>query len=131
MLQNYLPLQHEDLVLWDSDPEQYGEFFSNRVSLTVEYATEHIVSVCEEVGDSWKYNYRPCCESLFLTLFHEFRETLAPFLIDQLRQCDDKTSTQDLAGKLSRIKFQLKQVKPRFTTNSRAKRLKNLISLNF
>jgi len=77
MLQNYLPLQHEDLVLWDSDPEQY---------------------VCEEVGDSWKYNYRPCCESLFLTLFHEFRETLAPFLIDQLRQCDDKTSTQDLAA---------------------------------
>merc|ERR1712133_12659 len=54
--------------------------------------------VCEEVGDSWKYNYRPCCESLFLTLFHEFRETLAPFLIDQLRQCDDKTSTQDLAA---------------------------------
>jgi len=77
LLQNYLPLLHEDLVLWDTDPEQYA---------------------CEEVGDAWKYNYRPCCESMFLTLFHEFREVLAPFLIDQLRRCDVTTNSNDLTA---------------------------------
>ena len=40
------------------------------------------------MGDAWKYNYRPGCEAMFLTLFHEFREVLAPFLIEQLRLCD-------------------------------------------
>ena len=72
LLFQYLPLLQDDLVLWDSDPEQF---------------------CCDDGGDAWKYTYRPCCESLFLALFHENREELAPILISYLKQCDINNST--------------------------------------
>merc|ERR1719244_1082718 len=61
----YLPLSAEDLSLWDEDPEGYA---------------------FEEGGDSWRYSWRPCCETVFLTLFHEYRETLAPALVAMVRE---------------------------------------------
>ena len=55
-----------------------------------------LLSACEEGGDAWRYNYRPCCESVFLALFHEFREILAPFLIAQLRESANPVPVSDL-----------------------------------
>ena len=71
LLFQYLPLLQDDLILWDSDPEQF---------------------CCDDGGDAWKYTYRPCCESLFLALFHENRDELAPILISYLKQCDVNNS---------------------------------------
>ena len=68
LLFKYLPLLQDELVLWDADPEQFS---------------------CDDGGESWKYSYRPCCESMFLALFHENRTELAPILIDFLKQCDN------------------------------------------
>ena len=64
LVTNYLPLTGEDLSLWDEDPEEFA---------------------CEECGDSWKYSWRPCCETVFLTLFHEYREALSPLLVSMVR----------------------------------------------
>ena len=61
---SYLPLSGEDLQLWDEDPEGYA---------------------FEEGGDSWRYSWRPCCETVFLTLFHEYRESLAGLLVGLVR----------------------------------------------
>ena len=65
LVTSYLPLSGEDLMLWDEDPEGYA---------------------FEEGGDSWRYSWRPCCETVFLTIFHEFRETLAPHLVAMVRE---------------------------------------------
>lgn len=73
----YLPLSKEDLELWDADPEQY---------------------VCEDGGDSWRYSYRPCCETLFLTVFHEFRDCLAPIVVDMVRNNSTPVPPSDLNG---------------------------------
>ena len=72
LLFQYLPLLQDDLILWDSDPEQF---------------------CVDDGGDSWKYSYRPCCESLFLALFHENRDELAPVVISYLKQCDVNSGT--------------------------------------
>jgi len=64
LISNYLPLSGEDLQLWDEDPEGYA---------------------FEEGGDSWRYSWRPCCETVFLTLFHEYRENLASLLVCLVR----------------------------------------------
>ena len=79
LLFQYLPLLQDDLMLWDSDPEQF---------------------CCDDGGDAWKYTYRPCCESLFLALFHENRDVLAPVLISYLKQCD---VTNNMASDLKTI----------------------------
>ena len=64
LVTSYLPLSGEDLQLWDEDPEGYA---------------------FEEGGDSWRYSWRPCCETVFLTLFHEYRESLAGLLVGLVR----------------------------------------------
>ena len=64
LISDYLPLTGEDLQLWDEDPEGFAS---------------------EECGDSWKYSWRPCCETVFLTLFHEYRELLSPLLVSLVR----------------------------------------------
>ena len=64
LISNYLPLTGDDLQLWDEDAEGFAG---------------------EECGDSWKYSWRPCCETVFLTLFHEYREILSPLLVSLVR----------------------------------------------
>jgi len=65
LVTHYLPMSGEDLSLWDEDPEGYA---------------------FEEGGDSWRYSWRPCTETVFLTLFHEYREGLAPHLVAMVRE---------------------------------------------
>ncbi len=53
-------------------------------------------SVCEEGGDSWRYSLRPCCESAFLSVFHEFREDLTPVLVGILNDHSGSIPPGDL-----------------------------------
>ena len=62
--------------------------------------TVFFFSVCEDGGDSWKYSYRPCCEALFLTLFHENRVVLAPMLVSLVKESSGPVSPQDLRALL-------------------------------
>ena len=52
LISHFLVLTQDDLALWDADPEEY---------------------LSEDGGDSWRYSYRPCCETVFLTIFHQYR----------------------------------------------------------
>lgn len=79
LISQYLLLSKDDLELWDADPEQY---------------------VCEDGGDSWRYSYRPCCETLFLTIFHENRTILSPMMVEMVRTSAGPVSPQDLRALL-------------------------------
>ena len=52
--------------------------------------------VSEEIGDSWKYSYRPCCETVFLSMFHEFREVLIPCVVNLARDNSRPVDPSDL-----------------------------------
>ena len=54
--------------------------------------------VCEEGGDSWRYSFRPCCETLFLTLIHEFRGVLVPCLVGVVHENAAPVPPADLAA---------------------------------
>ena len=75
LITNFLPLPQEDLELWDDNPE--GCAF-------------------EEGGDSWRYSWRPCCETFFLSLFHEHREVLAGLLVNMVRDNHAPVNPNDL-----------------------------------
>ncbi|XP_075209818.1 importin-11-like [Lycorma delicatula] len=81
LITHYFLLTEQDLLLWDSDPESF---------------------VTNEGGESWKYNLRPCTETLFLALFHEHRETLCPVLVDLIRHNHVPVSPDDLPGILAK-----------------------------
>ncbi|XP_025195675.1 importin-11 [Melanaphis sacchari] len=59
LIYKYFLLTPAELEIWDSDPEMFAT---------------------DEVGEYWKYNLKACTESLFMSLFHEFRELLTPRL---------------------------------------------------
>ncbi|XP_060607409.1 importin-11-like isoform X2 [Ruditapes philippinarum] len=65
LISQYFLLNHEDLSTWDSDPESFCQ---------------------EEVGDTYKYALRPCTETLFLSLFKEYRLSLSSVLIKMVRE---------------------------------------------
>lgn len=75
LISHYLPLTEDDLALWDADGEEY---------------------VCEDGGDSWKYSFRPCCETLFLSLIHEFKTMLVPCLVSLVHQNSLPVPSTDL-----------------------------------
>ncbi|ELU06029.1 hypothetical protein CAPTEDRAFT_149791 [Capitella teleta] len=78
---NYFPLTSEDLQCWDDDPEEFS---------------------CEESGDSWKFSIRPCTENLFLTVVKEFRETLAPVILDLVKEHQHTVDPSDLHAILTK-----------------------------
>ena len=61
----YLTLTHEDLVEWSSNPEEFGH--------TQEQLTP---------GD----RLRPCAEAFLVSLVERYKATLAPVLVDMLRE---------------------------------------------
>ncbi|XP_023228381.1 importin-11-like [Centruroides sculpturatus] len=50
----------------------------------------------DEGGEAWKFSLRPCTEVLFLTIFHEFRQSLIPLLLEMIQKMQTMTSTTDL-----------------------------------
>ncbi|XP_013780751.1 importin-11-like [Limulus polyphemus] len=81
LLTNYFLLTEEDLDSWDNDPE--------------EFATD-------EGGETWKFSLRPCTEVLFLTLFHEFRQTLTPLILDMVQKVTREPATEDMRSILQK-----------------------------
>ncbi|KAK4881631.1 hypothetical protein RN001_004950 [Aquatica leii] len=77
LVSHYFLLKQEDLELWDSDPETF---------------------VNDEVGESWKYSLRPSMETVFVTIFHEFREMLAPVLLEMMQETNAIVGVDDLQG---------------------------------
>lgn len=75
LVSHYFLLTREDLELWDTDPESFAT---------------------DEGGESWKYSLRPCTETVFLAMFHEFRETLAPVLLEMIQNNHALVSPSDL-----------------------------------
>lgn len=66
----YFLLTPKDLTLWDEDPEQYS---------------------CDECGESWKYDLRPCTESFYLTLFSQYRPDMVVDLVKLIRKAQENT----------------------------------------
>ncbi|XP_067143577.1 importin-11 [Centruroides vittatus] len=75
LLSKYFLLTEEDLATWDNDPEWFA---------------------ADEGGEAWKFSLRPCTEVLFLTIFHEFRQSLIPLLLEMIQKMQTMTSTTDL-----------------------------------
>lgn len=66
----YFLLTPKDLSQWDEDPEQYS---------------------CDECGESWKYDLRPCTESFYLTLFSQYRPDMVVDLVKLIRKAQENT----------------------------------------
>lgn len=69
----YFLLTPKDLELWDDDAEQYA---------------------CDECGESWKYDLRPCTESFYLTLFSQYRPDMVVDLVKLIRKAQENTLHQ-------------------------------------
>ncbi|XP_012055952.1 PREDICTED: importin-11 [Atta cephalotes] len=65
LVTHYFLLTPADLEMWDTQPENFA---------------------IDDGGESWKYSLRPCTESLFLAIFHHYRDILASVLVDLMRQ---------------------------------------------
>lgn len=66
----YFLLTPKDLEQWDDNPEQYA---------------------CDECGESWKYDIRPCTETFYLTLFSQYRSDMAVDLVKFVRKAQETT----------------------------------------
>ncbi|XP_050703049.1 importin-11-like [Eriocheir sinensis] len=82
LISHHFLLTPEDLEVWDSDPEGF----------------------CMEVegGESWKYSLRPCTETLFVALFHEYRNALTPVLMEMVQSSHNPVSPSDFMGILQK-----------------------------
>ncbi|XP_071449865.1 importin-11 [Hetaerina americana] len=77
LVTQYFPLTREELRLWDDNPEGFAT---------------------DEGGESWKYSLRPCTQTLFVTIFHEYRDVLSPILLEMIRNNHDPVPPSDLEG---------------------------------
>ncbi|XP_077291113.1 importin beta11 isoform X2 [Arctopsyche grandis] len=64
LVTHFLLLTSDDLALWDADAESFAT---------------------DATWGTWKCNLRPCSESVFLTLFHEFTDIVINELISLLK----------------------------------------------
>ncbi|CAG9854440.1 unnamed protein product [Phyllotreta striolata] len=81
LIGHYFLLTQDELDMWDSDPEE----FSN-----------------DESGDSWKYSLRPCTDTVFVSLFHEYREYLKPVLLELIAETNAIVPPNDIQGILKK-----------------------------
>ncbi|KAL3277503.1 hypothetical protein HHI36_012849 [Cryptolaemus montrouzieri] len=81
LVAHYFVLTQDELDMWDTDPETFAN---------------------DEIGDSWKYSLRPSMETVFVTIFHEFRDILAPVLLDLIRETSGLLPPEDIQGILKK-----------------------------
>lgn len=81
LIGHYFILTQDELDTWDSDPED----FSN-----------------DESGDSWKYSLRPSTDTLFVTIFHEYKETLIPVILELVAETNMLVSPDDMQAILKK-----------------------------
>ncbi|KAL3866114.1 hypothetical protein ACJMK2_043446 [Sinanodonta woodiana] len=77
----YFLLTSDDLSIWDTDPEQFCQ---------------------EEAGDSFKFSLRPCTETLFLSLFKEYRLSLTPVLLDMVKTTQEPCDPNNMVELLQK-----------------------------
>ncbi|XP_031837056.1 importin beta11 isoform X2 [Nomia melanderi] len=65
LVTHYFLLTPADLELWDTDPENF---------------------FVDDFGEASKYNLRLCSESVFSDIFRQFRDVLAPVLVDLMQR---------------------------------------------
>ncbi|XP_072393190.1 importin-11-like [Diabrotica undecimpunctata] len=81
LIGHYFILTQDELDTWDSDPED----FSN-----------------DESGDSWKYSLRPSTDTVFVTIFHEYRDTLTPVVLELVAETNVLVSPNDMQAILKK-----------------------------
>ncbi|KAH9500905.1 Importin-11, partial [Bulinus truncatus] len=79
LVSDYFLLRTEDLMTWEGDPEEFCQ---------------------EEGGDSYKYSLRPCTETLFLTIFKAFRQSLSPVLLEMVQAAQGPCDPDNLTALL-------------------------------
>ncbi|XP_020288528.1 importin-11 isoform X2 [Pseudomyrmex gracilis] len=75
LVTHYFLLTPADLELWDTQPESFA---------------------ADDGGESWKYSLKPCTESLFLAIFHHFRDVLSSVLVDMMQQHHQPVDPENL-----------------------------------
>ncbi|KAK7479675.1 hypothetical protein BaRGS_00029051 [Batillaria attramentaria] len=81
LVTQYFLLTTDDLTAWEADPEEF----------------------CQEGGgDSYRYSLRPCTETLFLTIFKEFRLSLTPILLQLVQANQGPCDPDDLPAVLKK-----------------------------
>ncbi|XP_037075925.1 importin-11-like [Pollicipes pollicipes] len=81
LVTQFFPLTADDLRAWDADPEGY---------------------VCEDTGESWRYSLRPCTQCLFVALFRQYQQQLAPVLLAMLERTLAAPASTELSQALAR-----------------------------
>lgn len=80
LISRYFLLSETDIANWENNPEEFAS---------------------DEGGESWKFSLRPCTEVLFLSLFREFRNLLAPLVVEMASDVQ-LANTQDFADILKK-----------------------------
>ncbi|KAG5887314.1 hypothetical protein JTB14_006458 [Gonioctena quinquepunctata] len=78
---HYFILTQDELDLWDADPEE----FSN-----------------DESGDSWKYSLRPSIDTVFVTIFHQYKEFLIPVVLEMVSNTNVLVPPEDMPAILKK-----------------------------
>ncbi|CAH1155509.1 unnamed protein product [Phaedon cochleariae] len=78
---HYFILTQDELDSWDADPEE----FSN-----------------DESGDSWKYSLRPSMDTVFVTIFHEYKEFSIPVILELVSETNVLVPPEDMQGILKK-----------------------------
>ncbi|CAH1959457.1 unnamed protein product [Acanthoscelides obtectus] len=78
---HYFILTPDELAIWESDPEAFSS---------------------DETGDSWKYSLRPSIDTVFVTIFHEYRKIVTPVILDLMQTCNTLVSPGDITGILKK-----------------------------
>ncbi|PVD19589.1 hypothetical protein C0Q70_20079 [Pomacea canaliculata] len=81
LVSQYFLLSTDDLTSWEADPEGFCQ---------------------EEGGDSYRYSLRPCTETLFLTIFKEFRLSLTPVLLGLVQANQGPCDPDDMEAVLKK-----------------------------
>ncbi|XP_077988870.1 importin-11-like [Glandiceps talaboti] len=79
LISQYFLLTDEELQMWETDAEGF---------------------CVDEGGESFKFSLRPCVEVFFLTLFHEYRETLTPFVLEMIHGTQGITDVENMSALL-------------------------------
>lgn len=73
---HYFLLTEEELASWENEPEVFAS---------------------DGGGEAWKFCLRQCAEVLFLTIFHEFRDMLAPLLLEMVQGIQPTTDASAIS----------------------------------
>lgn len=77
----YFLLSQEDLSCWQTNPESF---------------------ISDEGGECWKYNLRPCTESLFMAITREFSDPVTEIVCSLVEDCRSPVISNDINAVLKK-----------------------------